>query len=90
MDCEKKAFKTREEAEQRLQEIISESLEDTVPFRVYECEYCDYFHLTSKTEKDYKKNKLKRRKQIAKINERREKTFINRESRYWNKRFGIE
>lgn len=90
MDCEKKAFKTQEEAEQRLQEIISESVEETVPFRVYDCEYCDYFHLTSKTEKDYKKNKIKRRKQIAQITKKRESAFIRRETEYWKKRFGID
>ena len=90
LKCNKKAFNSIDEARLRLTEIVIDSNREIKPIRVYKCEFCKKYHLTSKSEKIYNHNLDLKIKKIQKINQKREASFIRRESEYWNKRFGIE
>lgn len=52
--CEKKSFATKEEALQRLAEIIETSDKTIVPRRYYKCQNCGMYHLTSITRRTQK------------------------------------
>tara|TARA_R110000796_G_scaffold248124_2_gene374559 strand:- start:14522 stop:14779 length:258 start_codon:yes stop_codon:yes gene_type:complete len=81
--CEKKTFESKELASIRLEEIKIEGGKEKTPLRVYKCDKCEKFHLTSITRDTQKK-----------INKRREgiknkpfKDFLNRETEYWENKF---
>lgn len=90
MKCDKKGFINIDDAKQRLNEILSTSNENEKPIRIYKCEFCSKYHLTSKTYKEYLKNKNRKRMRIKKRNEKRENHFIYHESEHWESYFGID
>ena len=89
MECEKKAFVNINDARIRLTEIVLNSDMDIKPIRVYKCEYCGKYHLTSKSHSAYDLNTKKKRKAIQTRNWKREKSFIKRESEYWENYYEI-
>lgn len=53
--CSKKSFESKDEAVKRLNEILVTSDRVIKPLRVYKCENCGKFHLTSFTKKKQSK-----------------------------------
>ena len=51
MECIKKTFLTKNDADKRLSEIKIE-VGDKKPIRSYRCEKCNFFHLTSWSKKN--------------------------------------
>jgi hypothetical protein len=86
MDCPKKGFDTKLEAKNRASEINIKNNEnhDKTKLRVYKCEWCNKYHLTSTTQRTYKF-----RTDVNYRTRELEKAFVRRESEYWNNRFGI-
>lgn len=88
MSCEKKTFQTKQEAIERAEQINSErrkAKEPDINMRSYKCDDCGLFHLTKMPKTTYKfKTDPKYRE------EKRREKFIQVESDYWKKRFGIE
>ncbi len=85
--CQKRTFNSVSEAEECLNTIHSTSSRETIPIRVYECERCGKYHLTSKTKRVYQSNVTKKRNLIQTRNKYREQKFIELESEFWIKRF---
>lgn len=86
-ECTKKKFKNFWDAHARLLEIKKISTEDKIPVRIYYCKNCGCHHLTSiedNTKFVQQQNKKKEKQK------KRDNIFINREAKYWNKKFGIE
>lgn len=90
MKCEKATYLTLNEARIALTKVMIKSKRKIKPIRIYKCEHCGMYHLTSKTERQYKTNLQLKNKEIKKRNQIREKAFIERESNHWNEYFGIE
>jgi hypothetical protein len=78
MLCEKKTFETKQEALDRLKEIRESEGDHRKPIRVYVCDKCHKFHLTSFTKG--MQRKVKRIKVIKHINK------LEREAEFWIKR----
>ena len=61
MECKKKTFTTKQEATNRLTEILSgvdsDPTKDDKILRAYQCDKCGLFHLTSMTKKAVKDKK---------------------------------
>jgi hypothetical protein len=89
MYCKKKTFDNFQEATTKLTEIMSESIEKVKPIRVYKCIYCNKYHLTSKKISEYGRNVQRKIDGIRRRNLRRERSFIKRESEYWEKYFDV-
>ena len=85
--CQKRTFNGIGEAEECLNTICSTSSREITPIRVYECEKCGKYHLTSKTKKVYQSNVANKRNLIQTRNKYREQKFIELESEFWIKRF---
>lgn len=51
-NCQKRRFATKEEAKARLEQIKSEDKREKTPLRVYLCDVCNEFHLTSMTKNE--------------------------------------
>jgi hypothetical protein len=87
MECKKKVFYSAEEANIRAGEINSENAKrkGKTDFRPYKCEYCDKWHLTSMRKHQYKYVEY-----VEYRNEINTKSFINRESEYWNQYYGVK
>lgn len=90
MKCNKKAFDNLDDARIRLTDIVLNSSRDIKPIRPYKCEWCGLYHLTSKSEKKYKKNIAKKHNAIKRENDKREFDFLRKETEYWETKFGIE
>lgn len=74
MECIKKTFLTKNDADKRLSEIKIE-VGDKKPIRSYRCEKCNFFHLTSWSKKT--KKIIEDKKIIKKIRR------IESEAEYW-------
>ena len=88
-NCEKKTFEDITEARERLTEIVLTSTNKVKPIRVYKCEKCNKYHLTSKSKGEFNEIKLNKAYTIKRLNKKREDIFIARESKYWESYFGI-
>lgn len=84
-NCKKVAFDTWWDAGARLKEIKKESDREEIPQRTYKCEKCGKWHLTKITQKEKQKKDVIQNERIRK----REESFINRETQYWEKKFKI-
>lgn len=81
----KASYNDKYDADKKIKDIFRKGdVREYTPIRSYKCE-CGKWHLTS-----VEKSVID--KQIKKINERvkkRQDSFINREAKYWQKRYGI-
>lgn len=80
MKCEKKKFPNWGIANERAIEINKEN--DDVVMRAYECQYCGYHHLTSKSSGEYQSKKAKK----IKIANKKSKINLAREAKYWEEK----
>lgn len=79
--CNKTKFNSSWEAHMRMLNIKLEDINAPLK-RNYYCPICDAYHLTSMDDKRFG--------EIVKRREKIHEDFIKRESKYWNKKFGIE
>lgn len=84
--CKKVAFDTWWDAGARLNEIKKESDREEIPQRTYKCEKCGKWHLTKIPHQEKQKKDVIQNERIKK----REESFINRETQYWEKMFKIK
>jgi hypothetical protein len=78
MNCDKKAFDNKEDAQNRLVEIKKVEGEKKKPKRVYFCPKCEKYHLTS-----WNKNK---KKSVEVFKSIRKANKLSIESEYWIKK----
>lgn len=86
--CEKKTFETKKLANKRCKEINKEiriKKNQKHLLRVYRCEICNKYHLTKMSV-----HKYKFKTDVSYRNKLHEEKFIEKESNYWNLKFGIE
>lgn len=84
-NCKKKSFDTAILAQERMDEINKSNPDQKKKLlRKYKCKTCNKFHLTSMTKQRYIDTKDVEGRQKA-----RERSFINRETEYWSKRFKL-
>jgi len=84
--CEKATFVTKELAIKRVNEINKENnkKKGAKHMRVYKCQKCSLFHLTSMSKFIYSITKDFKARE-----EHRRKKFIEREAYYYEKKFGL-
>jgi hypothetical protein len=85
--CKKKEYLTIELAKDAAKKINQEGAKKdgkNVKMRAYKCENCCFYHLTTMSKNLHKFiNDVEYRTKV------KEKKFIERESDYWNRKFGI-
>lgn len=82
-ECIKKVFETSNEADKRKSEI--NKLNGNNKMRIYKCDNCGKYHLTSMSKHDHKfKHNSEYRSQILR------NAFLSRETEYWENKLGVK
>lgn len=87
MNCTKRTYKTMEEASEAMIRIMRKSQEEKYPIRYYQCDKCGDWHLTSSTKSEHSSKSMKWENVKARRQEKREQSFLRRESEYWEQKF---